>query len=128
VIVYLFWTLNSREKNYMEKTAINGNLNTRGLLTISQVSEKLQLKKQTIYALIWKGKIPCVKLSRRCVRFLPAAIDDWVARKSFEAVTAAEPPQSPPRKKKSATGNNITVAKVNIDSLVARAKKEILKK
>jgi excisionase family DNA binding protein len=98
----------------------------RGLMTIGQLCENLQLSKQTIYALIWKRKIPCVKLSRRCVRFEPYAIDAWLAEKSFPAAGAQSPaPAKPPKKKKNANAN---FSNARIIDIVEKAKKEVLKK
>jgi len=39
------------------------------LLTVPQAAELLQLAPGTVYHLISRRAVPCVKLSKRCVRF-----------------------------------------------------------
>lgn len=55
------------------------------LLSIDEVAEHLRLKKPTIYQYVSLKKIPYIKLGNR-VFFNPAKIDDWVEKKSVEAV------------------------------------------
>ncbi len=50
------------------------------LLTITQLSNQLNVHPATLYAWARDGKIPCVHL-RRLVRFDPDHIPNWLASK-----------------------------------------------
>lgn len=50
------------------------------LVDISEFSEKLNIKKKTIYDWVHKGLIPYIKLGR-LVRFDPDDIDRWLKSK-----------------------------------------------
>ena len=94
------------------------------LLTVADVAGILALKPQSIYQLVNRRAIGgIVKLSARALRFDPIRFQAWLKEKSCEPGSGAEPPQSPPKKKKN-VGGNISRAKIDIDNLVARAKKE----
>lgn len=49
------------------------------LLTINQLAEKLSYSVGHLYNLVNRGEIPCVKLSRKALRFDPDEIDRWIA-------------------------------------------------
>ena len=54
-------------------------LDTTQLLTVSQVSQRLQIKKSTVYLYATVGKIPCVKIGK-LVRFDPVVLEMWLKR------------------------------------------------
>ncbi len=55
------------------------------LLTIDEVSEKIRLKRSTIYKLICMKKIPYLKLGSR-VLFDPDRLDEWVQEHNVEPI------------------------------------------
>jgi len=80
------------------------------LLTVKNLSQRLQIKPSTLYAWAEHGKIPCRKI-HGLVRFDPTEIDRWLA--SFC------PPQfRPPEIRKRRTDHS------DLDKLIASAKRE----
>ena len=51
------------------------------LLTIREVSELTNLSVGTLYRWISEGRIPVVRLSKRCIRFRQSDIEEWIAAK-----------------------------------------------
>jgi excisionase family DNA binding protein len=51
------------------------------LLGVKEVAELLGLAPGTIYHLVSQGRIPCVRLSSRCLRFRPSDLEGWIAGK-----------------------------------------------
>lgn len=49
---------------------------------IKEVAEFLGLSVGTVYHMVSEGRIPCVRLSARCLRFQPSEITEWVQQKS----------------------------------------------
>ena len=81
------------------------------LLTVKNLSQRLQIKPSTLYAWVRHGKIPCRKI-HGLVRFDPIEIDRWLA--SFS------PPQPvPPQIGRRKTDN------FDLDRLIASAKREV---
>jgi len=62
------------------------------LLDIREVSELTGLSVSTLYHWVSQGRIPVIRLSRRCIRFRKQALEEWVAtfavkmRKSVESI------------------------------------------
>src|SRR4030095_2884360 len=81
------------------------------LLTIKEISQKLQIKPSTLYAWVAQRKIPCRRI-HGLVRFDPDDIDRWVA--SF--LTPPFPPPLTGRRQKAVVG---------LDQLIARAKRDV---
>jgi excisionase family DNA binding protein len=52
--------------------------NQDSLLNVSEAAEFLHLSTGTIYHLISQHRIPCIRLSSRCVRFSQSALSLWV--------------------------------------------------
>jgi excisionase family DNA binding protein len=52
------------------------------LLTVKEAAEMLRLAPGTIYHLISRHAVPCVKLSKRCVRFRQSELEQWVSNHS----------------------------------------------
>ncbi len=52
------------------------------LLTVTEAAELLQLAPGTLYHLISRRAVPCVKLSKRCVRFRQSELEQWVSSHS----------------------------------------------
>jgi len=47
------------------------------LLTINEVAALTKLTVGTLYHFVSQGRIPVVRISRRCLRFRLSAIQDW---------------------------------------------------
>ena len=93
------------------------------LLTVQEVSGILGITVAGVYGLVFKKKLPAVKISKRLLRFSPKAIALFIASKSQEAQEIAEPRPAIRRVKP----KNGHVTSAHIDSLVERARKEVLK-
>ena len=52
----------------------------KSLLTVDQISERIQLGKSWIYGAIRRGEFPApaIKLSTRCSRWDSDAVDKWI--------------------------------------------------
>jgi len=57
------------------------------LLTIKQTCERLHLCQRVVYQLIRDRQLEAIRLSPRCWRVRPAAIDQFLARKTVPART-----------------------------------------
>jgi excisionase family DNA binding protein len=51
---------------------------TRRLLDVNEVAELLGLAVGTVYHMVSEGRLPCVRLSSRCLRFEESAIDRFI--------------------------------------------------
>jgi excisionase family DNA binding protein len=78
------------------------------LLTIKDISTRLQIKPSTLYAWVAQGKIPCLRI-HSLIRFKREEIEYWI-----ESFSAIEPPA-----KLKATPKSPRTAP---DELIARAK------
>jgi excisionase family DNA binding protein len=81
------------------------------LLTVKNLSQRLQIKPSTLYAWVSHGKIPCRKI-HGLVRFDPTEIDRWLA--SFSS-----PQFRPPEIRKRRTDHS------DLDRLIASAKRAV---
>ena len=93
------------------------------LLTVGEVAEVLGISKFGVYGLVFKKKIPAVKISRRILRFSPKAIEMFLASKSQDIQERPEPRivrRSRPKK-------NGIVSDEYVNRLVENSKKEVLK-
>lgn len=60
----------------------NETMELEGLWDVKQVAEFLRMKVGSVYHLVSEKRVPCVRLSARCLRFQPEAIMEWVQHKS----------------------------------------------
>jgi len=81
------------------------------MLTITQVSDLLNIKVSTLYAWVSQGKIPHVKI-HGLIRFQAEEIQQWLA--SFH------PQNANPLKLKGKRGSGLN----NLDTIIVRAKEE----
>jgi excisionase family DNA binding protein len=51
------------------------------LMNVGEVAEFLGLSKGTIYHLVSQQRVPCIRLSNRCLRFRMADLQAWIATK-----------------------------------------------
>ena len=54
------------------------------LWTVKEVAEYLNLAVGSVYQLLSQKRLPCVRLSARCVRFDPRQIEAWIAERTEE--------------------------------------------
>ena len=95
------------------------------LLTIDEVSQILKLTKSTIYQFISTKKIPYVKLGSRSVRFCQSDIQAWLKEKCQSTERRAENKRQGEERRR----NIVEISQnIKVNSLVERAKKEVLKK
>lgn len=50
------------------------------LMTVDEVAEVLAVRPKTVRAWVYQGKIPCVKVGKRAVRFSVVAVNRWLER------------------------------------------------
>lgn len=67
-----------------ESEAIGGEVMSPKLWSVREVAEFLGLAVGTVYHLLSQKRLPCVRLSARCVRFDPKAIEERVAQRTEE--------------------------------------------
>jgi excisionase family DNA binding protein len=60
---------------------ISGEQMGNGLVNVKQVAVYLRMEKASVYHLVSQKRIPCIRLSSRCLRFRVSDIDDWLAQK-----------------------------------------------
>jgi excisionase family DNA binding protein len=73
-----------------DTSAIGGaRIVTDRLLKVHEVAEMLGLAKGTIYHHISAGKLPCIRLSARCVRFQESAIKQFIEKLAADQSPAA---------------------------------------
>jgi len=60
------------------------------LLKVQEVAEMLGLARGTIYHKISEGKLPCIRLSARCVRFQESAIKQFIEKLAADQSPAAQ--------------------------------------
>lgn len=94
------------------------------LLTVGEVAEILGISKFGVYGLVFKKKIPAVKISRRLLRFSPKAIEIFLASKSQGIQEGIVPRMKIRRGRPKKNG---TVSGEYVNRLVEHAKKEVLK-
>lgn len=92
------------------------------LLTVEEVARMLGLAVRTVYGLVHYRRIPAVRISRRCVRFDPAAIAAWVKEKSADA----EPRTAPRRRRGGPQKSAAGVSSTTVEAMIRRAKEEVL--
>lgn len=51
----------------------------RLLLTVREVAELLGIRPGSVYHWVSQGRLPCIRLSSRCLRFRREDLDEWLA-------------------------------------------------
>jgi excisionase family DNA binding protein len=64
--------------------AIGGEEMSPKLWSVPEVAEFLGLAVGTVYHLLSQKRLPCVRISGRCVRFDPRQIEAWVTERTEE--------------------------------------------
>ena len=57
---------------------------TDRLITIQELSDRLQIKPSFIRKLVFQRRLPVIRVGR-CLRFKPTAIEAWLAERSTPA-------------------------------------------
>ena len=93
------------------------------LWDIVKLSQYLGVKRSTLYAMIFRKRIPVVKISGRCVRFRECDIERWLESRTVDVNTMKSTDiRKPPRKARRSS----KAANRFIDDIVENAKKEVL--
>jgi excisionase family DNA binding protein len=93
------------------------------LLTVEEVADMLGVEKASVYGMVFKSTIPCLKISGRMLRFSEAQLMEWLKNKAH-AAGATQPAQRKQRR---------TVAKprrtrhsnADVQRIIAAAKKDV---
>jgi excisionase family DNA binding protein len=56
-----------------------------GLIDVHQAANFLSLVPGTVYHLVSQGRLPCVRLSARCLRFRKSELDKFIRQRSVPA-------------------------------------------
>jgi len=94
------------------------------LLTVSQICQLLQMKPSGIYSLLYHHRIPCIRLSSRCVRFRRSEIEAWIAGKSDAAIGRLAEQRTVREKSKRGRPRRTAASTSFVDSIVESAKRE----
>jgi excisionase family DNA binding protein len=54
------------------------------LLTIAEVADRLGIQKSSAYHWLSQGRLPCIRLSKRCVRFRESDVEKMLDQLSQE--------------------------------------------
>ena len=60
------------------------------LMTVTEVAEYLGLAVGTIYHMVSQKRLPCVRLSARCLRFRRSDLDEFIANLAGETMARRE--------------------------------------
>lgn len=86
--------------------------NEKLLIDIRELSELTGISVGSLYHWASEGRIPCVRLSARCLRFSLPAIREWLAELNEPAT---EPPSGPSANITVSTKNNLRNKNVRED-------------
>lgn len=98
------------------------------LLTAQEVADWLNCELQTVRKWTSQGRIPCVKLSRRAVRFSEAAIKEWIQSKTAEGNGKGGDKAPQNKNYKIRCSRTFAGRNDDIDRIVDRTRKEVLGK
>jgi excisionase family DNA binding protein len=63
-------------------------MNNKLLLNVAEVSELTGITVGTLYHWVSQGRIPCIRLSSRCLRFRLQDIENWIEGFSQPSIAA----------------------------------------
>lgn len=89
------------------------------LLRKEEVAELLGVSPRSVSSMVYHRRIPAVQISKKCLRFDPAAIEAWLKAKSTQTQTQMPQTQKRPRGRPRKD--------VLVDRLVEQARQEVLK-
>ncbi len=88
------------------------------MLTVNEVADMLGVAKSTVYQLIFYGRIPYYKMSKKCVRFKKSEIEKWLQARHKE-----ECPR--PKLSNSKQKTKAAVPATIIDRIVEQVKEQV---
>lgn len=91
-------------------------------LTADEVAKLLTIEKVSVYGMVARGQIPCLKITGRLLRFKESEIQAWLDSKSRDARYRIKPGFKQPVKSKKTLATSVT----NVDRIVEIAKREVL--
>lgn len=94
------------------------------LLTVDDLSKILNVPKSTIYHFSYQGKLPCLKIGGKMLRFEESAILAWIKTFEHQPAVQNQPAVKEPGKRGRGRPKDSTKVKT---SLVEIAKKELKK-
>jgi len=53
---------------------------SENLMTVKEVSKYLRISSRHIYRMAGRGEIPCIRISRKLIRFSQPQIDRWLSQ------------------------------------------------
>ncbi len=56
------------------------------LLTVTEVADLLRLSRGSVYHMVSQGRLPCIRLSKRCLRFSREAIAQVIREMTQEPI------------------------------------------
>ncbi len=59
------------------------------LLTVTEVADLLRLSRGSVYHMVSQGRLPCIRLSARCLRFSREAIAQMLSEMTQEPIPVA---------------------------------------
>ena len=65
------------------------------LMTYTELARSVGVEVSTLYGWVRMGRIPCVYLGPRCVRFDPEAVEAWLEKHHRCPVTSGTTPNHP---------------------------------
>ena len=95
------------------------------LITVDDVAKMLNIKRLTVYGLVFKKQIPCVKLSGRALRFKESEISDWLNGKSQAVGQNKLSGAGSPNRRRTSVGKHISSVN-GVARIVKMAKKSVL--
>jgi excisionase family DNA binding protein len=97
------------------------------LLKVQDVADMLGVDRASVYGMVFKKKIPCLKISGRLLRFSPLQLAEWLKNKAHAAGArqADEPKQQgtsnkPKRSKRSSRHGN-----AEVERIITMAKRDV---
>jgi excisionase family DNA binding protein len=93
------------------------------LLTVDEVAEMLKVGRASVYGMVFKSRIPCLKISGRMLRFSESQISEWLKNKAY-AAGAIQPAERKLRStevkpRRTKHGN------AEVQRIIAKAKKDV---
>ena len=95
------------------------------LLTVEDVAEILAVDKISVYGMVFKKRIPCLKISGRLLRFKESEIAEWLQNKA-QSTGEGILPNTKSSKRSPASSRGIG-ANDEVRRIIELAKKNILK-
>jgi excisionase family DNA binding protein len=95
------------------------------LMTVDELAEMLGMTKTGIYQGVYHKRIPAISISKKCLRFSPAEIQEWLNKKKTHVVE--KEPRTPVRRSPGRPRKNCSAKNDYISRLVEQAKKEVRK-